>query len=200
MPKGKLIALTGVSKVGKSTQAKLLYENLINKGVNAVLVREFSNSFVGRSLEHIIKENNSLNVFSETLQILSGNVDRLYRHILPGLDAYEVVICDTYNNMIIPYQLSRAETIEEKCLITEIVHKVNELFPQPDLIFYLTASIDVICDRFSKDTGRRSEKFRTFIENVLNEVQIKSDYVVIDANKNVNEVASYILKEVMKIL
>lgn len=72
MAKGKFIVLYGINNLGKSTQAKLLVEQLIEQGIQAEYVKYpvYDCEPTGPSLNHILRSGEAQKISEEALQTL----------------------------------------------------------------------------------------------------------------------------------
>ncbi|MBN1690019.1 MAG: dTMP kinase [Dehalococcoidia bacterium] len=134
--KGLFIVLEGCEGCGKSTQARLLYDELLRRNIPAVLTHEPGGTPLGDSVRQILKVKRNYDI-SPQAELLLFNACRaqLVRDvILPALVKNICVICDRFTGSTLAYQgYGRG-------LGVEAVASINNAATgglQPDLIFLL---------------------------------------------------------------
>lgn len=131
---GTFIVFEGIDGCGKTTQALDLKETLINRGFDAVFVREPTSGKWGmkireiaaRGREHITPED-ELNYF------VWDRAEDVELNIGPVLERGGVVIADRYFYSNIAYQAALG--LDEK-----LIRKKNAEFPVPDMVVMLEIS------------------------------------------------------------
>jgi len=104
--KNKFITFEGIEGSGKSTQAKLLYRYLRNKGYPVVYLREPGAATLSEKIRKILlnPKNKSLSSLSETLLYMIARAQTVKEVILPALKKDKVVICDRFLDSTFAYQ------------------------------------------------------------------------------------------------
>jgi dTMP kinase len=96
------ISFEGIDGSGKSTQAKLLAEEL---GEDAVLVREPGGTPASERIRELLADPEvPLDRFAELLLFCAARAQLIQEVIHPALDAGRTVICDRYSDSSIAYQ------------------------------------------------------------------------------------------------
>ncbi|MFA5144597.1 MAG: dTMP kinase [Candidatus Omnitrophota bacterium] len=103
--KGKLITFEGSEGCGKSTQSRLLYEYLKNKGLPVVYLREPGGTELGEKIRSILLEpKNNISPVCETLLYMAARAQIVDEIIKPELSKGRIVICDRFLDSTIAYQ------------------------------------------------------------------------------------------------
>jgi dTMP kinase len=111
------ISLEGIDGSGKSTQAKLLAQEL---GGDTVLLREPGGTEVGERIREVLKDPElSLDPLAELLLFCAARAQLVSEVIRPALAADRDVVCDRFSDSSVAYQgVARGlgvERVEEMC-------------------------------------------------------------------------------------
>ncbi|RPE71876.1 thymidylate kinase [Pacificibacter maritimus] len=100
------ISFEGVDGSGKSTQAKLLAQKLIDMGYDVVLTREPGGSIGAEEIRALVLEGDPDRWSAETELLLftAARRDHLEKTIRPALKAGKIVICDRFADSTRVYQ------------------------------------------------------------------------------------------------
>ena len=103
---GKFISFEGIDGCGKSTQAKILSEELISFGHKTLLTREPGGSDGAEEIRNLLLTGNTDKWSAETeiLLFTAARRDHLERTILPALENGLAVICDRFSDSTRVYQ------------------------------------------------------------------------------------------------
>jgi len=110
--KGVFISFEGIDGSGKSTQVKLLADDLRNKGHDVVVTREPGGSDGAEEIRALVLQGDPDRWSAETeiLLFTAARRDHLERLIRPALAAGKIVICDRFADSTRMYQgLSRGD-------------------------------------------------------------------------------------------
>lgn len=104
--RGRFITFEGGEGAGKSTQARLLVEQLQARGISVVLTREPGGSEGAETLRNllVIGDADRWTPTAETLLMYAGRSDHLTRLIRPALAAGTWVVCDRFSDSTRAYQ------------------------------------------------------------------------------------------------
>jgi dTMP kinase len=104
--KGKFITFEGSECCGKSTQSKLLYEYLLEKGYKVVFLREPGATKVSEDIRRILLDNRNKSITSETelLLYMASRSQTVSEVIRPALEQGKIVVCDRFLDSTIVYQ------------------------------------------------------------------------------------------------
>jgi dTMP kinase len=202
---GKFISFEGIDGCGKSTQAKILSEELIACGHKILLTREPGGSDGAEEIRNLLLTGNTDRWSAETeiLLFTAARRDHLERTILPALENGLAVICDRFSDSTRVYQgVTRGD-------LRDLVDQLDSaMIPrQPDI----TVLIDLDPNISLARAIERSNKEARF-EDFGVEMQIKlrkgflslahefpNRFIVIDGNRTEAEVAENISKRLHEI-
>jgi len=104
--KGIFITFEGCESCGKSTQSKLLYEYLQQKGRRVVFLREPGGTRVSEKIRELLldTENRSIAAETELLLYMASRAQTVREVIIPALQKGSVVVCDRFLDSTVVYQ------------------------------------------------------------------------------------------------
>ena len=186
-----LIAVEGIDGSGKTTVVRFLIEELRKRGYDVVAFKEPTDSEYGRRIRQILKERRVSPEEELDLFIKDREFD-VQNNILPALKSGKIVIMDRYYYSTIAYQGALG-------LDVEMIRKLNEQFPKPDLVIILDVSPETALKRIK--AKRRPDRFEDI--EYLRKVReiflsLKNNVVVVDAERNIDEVKRDVLKVVLE--
>lgn len=154
MTNGKLITFEGISGTGKETQAKLLKEYLMSKGINSHIVFHPT-----PDLKEVLSEwrkTRSIDHIAEIYLLLADRSDRVRQIIKPVLARGEWVI--SLRNWIsaLVYQ---AKTEEERAWVNQEFARFE---PTPDHLFFFDLTPEAAMARITKRHEETGEALGTF--------------------------------------
>jgi dTMP kinase len=190
------ISLEGIDGSGKSTQAKLLAQEL---GGDTVLLREPGGTAVGERIREVLKDPElELDPLAELLLFCAARAQLVSEVIRPALEADRDVICDRFSDSSIAYQgVARGlgvERVEDMC-----DQATGGLWPD------LTIILQIPPELAAKRTGRRTpDRFEG--EGMDLQLRVMVAYAalaerhpdrvkVVDANADVDCVRSAVMGE-----
>lgn len=186
---GFLLVLEGIDGTGKSTQARLLAENLRSRGHRVILSREPTDGAFGRRLRDSATTGR-LSAEEELQLFLQDRREHVETLIEPALRGGEIVILDRYYFSTMAYQGIRGFDPRE-------IRRANEDFaPQPDLLLLLDLPLDLALQRIGIRDGAGNEfEQRDALQGcsrIFHSVQ--DEFLrVIDASGSVEEIQQSIL-------
>ena len=103
---GKFISFEGIDGCGKSTQAKILSDELTTHGKKVLLTREPGGSKGAEEIRNLLLtgETDRWSAETEILLFTAARRDHLERTILPALEIGSTVICDRFSDSTRVYQ------------------------------------------------------------------------------------------------
>ncbi len=131
---GLLITFEGGEGSGKTTQASLLEDYLISKGVNVLSVRDPGSTHLGNYVRAWIKRWRDTTPLAEALLFEAARAQLMASAISPALKRGSVVICDRFTDSTLAYQGYGREFNKE------IIRQLNEIATagrKPDLTVLL---------------------------------------------------------------
>jgi dTMP kinase len=202
---GKFISFEGIDGCGKSTQAKILSEELIACGHKILLTREPGGSDGAEEIRNLLLTGNTDRWSAETeiLLFTAARRDHLERTILPALENGLAVICDRFSDSTRVYQgVTRGD-------LRDLVDQLDSaMIPrQPDITVLIDLDPNVSLARAIERSNNEAR-----FEDFGVEMQIKlrkgflslahefpNRFMVIDGNRTEAEVAENISKRLHEI-
>lgn len=104
--RGLLITFEGTEGTGKSTQVRLLADNLRAAGQRMLVSREPGGTAFGRSLRSMLLDPAAANIapWAELFLYLADRAQHVREVILPALERGEWVLCDRFSDATVAYQ------------------------------------------------------------------------------------------------
>ena len=200
------ITFEGTDGAGKSTQIKLLKEWLESQGVPVVLTREPGGCQMAESIRELVLSNKSdLGSRGELLLYLAARAENVRQVILPALEKGHWVISDRYSDSTFAYQgygreLDLAELMELNRIATGGVSPLKTILLDIDVTL---GKQRVLAGR--ADLDRLELSSLEFFERVRHGYLKMADhdprrFVVIDAQKSVEEIQEKIRKAITPFL
>jgi dTMP kinase len=200
LKKRLFIVFEGPEGAGKTTQAKLLYRYLKNKGYDVVLTREPGGTKLAEAVRKIIlSPKMKIYPMTELLLYEAARAQHIEEVIKPNLQKNKIVISDRFADASVVYQgYARGLGIE-------FVEKLNKLVVcniEPDITFLLDISPKEGLQRikFNRKTSfdrleKESLKFHIKIrEGYLNIAKKRKNFYIINVeNKTFQEVHTIIV-------
>jgi dTMP kinase len=202
---GKFISFEGIDGCGKSTQAKILSEELIACGHKILLTREPGGSDGAEEIRNLLLTGNTDRWSAETeiLLFTAARRDHLERTILPALENGLAVICDRFSDSTRVYQgVTRGD-------LRDLVDQLDSaMIPrQPDITVLIDLDPNISLARAIERSNNEAR-----FEDFGVEMQIKlrkgflslahefpNRFMVIDGNRTEAEVAKNISKRLHEI-
>jgi dTMP kinase len=106
MKKGLFITFEGLEGCGKTTQAKMLYNFLIEQGCPSIYTKEPGGTKIGQKVRRILldQKNDSMDYKTEMLLFLASRAENVRLVILPALEKEKIVISDRFYDSTTAYQ------------------------------------------------------------------------------------------------
>lgn len=193
--RGLLICIEGIDKSGKTTQSKLLVENLRRMGFKAFYTSEPSSGEIGRFIKrYVLRRDRRIPIPVEALLFAADRIDHVEREIKPLLDRGSIVVSDRYLYSSLAYQGAAG-------LDLKWIAEINRIVPKPDMAIYLDVPIEVIMERI-----QRRHK-RSVMESLEVQVRAREIYLklvkeglllLIDGNRPIMEVSQDIQRIVLE--
>lgn len=191
MKKGKFIVLEGPDRCGKSTQAKLLVNYLIEQGKDVLLTREPGGTPTAEKIRQIVLEP-GLNItpMAELFLYEASRAQHTEEHILPALKAGKTVICERYTMSTCAYQ-GYGRGIDLK--IIDQLNKTATLGLVPDLTLVFLMSDKYFTERgeylFSDRLEQEDLAFRQKMrQGYLDMIKRTPNAYLVDADKHISDI------------
>jgi len=206
MKNGVFIAFEGPDGSGKSTISQMVYEALLKQDVPVIWTREPGGIEIAEKIRDLILDplNTNMDARCEALLYAASRRQHLVEKVIPALKQGKIVICDRFVDSSLAYQGYGRE------LGVEAVMAINAFAIEgyyPDLTIFLNVAVKVGLDRLKL----REHKDRLDLESlafhervfcgyeaILN--QHRDDYVVVDANLPIEQVAELSLAAISRYL
>ncbi|MDR0695862.1 MAG: dTMP kinase [Holosporales bacterium] len=142
MSEGLFITFEGGEGTGKSLQAKLLHEYLVESGEDAVLTREPGGTPVAEEIRKILVTGTpeKIGPLTESLLYLASRADHWMKKIKPLLDIGTVVVCDRFQDSSIVYQGVGKNV---NTLLLNAIYNDFASGRQPDRTYLLDLDVDI---------------------------------------------------------
>ena len=202
---GKFISFEGIDGCGKSTQAKILSDELTTFGKKVLLTREPGGSKGAEEIRNLLLtgETDRWSAETEILLFTAARRDHLERTILPALEIGSTVICDRFSDSTRVYQgVTRGD-------LRDVVDQLDKtMIPrQPDVtvLVDLDPKIGLARALRRSDNEARFEDFGLEMQIKLREGfltlanEFPKRFIVVDGNGNESEVAREISKLLLEI-
>lgn len=104
--KGTFISFEGIEGTGKSTQAKLLYNYLREKGADVILTEEPGGTQISVKIREVLLsvEHKEMSPLTELLLYTASRAQHIQEVIMPALDRGAIVITDRFTDSTLAYQ------------------------------------------------------------------------------------------------
>lgn len=199
LSRGLLIAFEGIDGSGKSTHAKILYDNLTGTGYDVVLLKEPTRGRWGDKIREIARHGRGKISPKEELEyFINDRMEDVQNNINPALKAKKIVMMDRYYISTIAYQGVTLGNPEE-------ILKINERFaPLPDVILLLDIDPDVAMSRIIQgregiNPGFEQVDYLRKVRDIFNSLTLPN-LRRIDTMMNIAAVSEEIKKEVDNLL
>lgn len=106
LKRGVFITFEGVEGCGKSTQSRLLYEDLKARWIDCVYTREPGGTALGEKIRKVILHSDGLKISDlSELFLFEAARSQLVRDVIaPELKAKRIIICDRFSDATFSYQ------------------------------------------------------------------------------------------------
>ena len=195
------ITLEGIEGCGKTTQARLLADQLRRQGHRVTLTREPGGCPIADKIRAILLDarNAAMAPLTELLLYAAARSQHLHDTVRPALARGEIVICDRFTDATIAYQGNG------RGLDRDLIDRLNTIATAglaPDLTLLMECPVPVglgrALARISATAGEREERFER--ESARFHEAVRSGYLalagqdpgrftVIDAARSVEEIA-----------
>ena len=196
---GKLIVLDGPDGCGKSTQVRMLCQWLLDRGTDAIALRDPGDTEIGERIREILLSRHSrdMDIVTELLLYMACRAQLWSQRIKPALEAGRWVVMDRWVSSTCAYQghaggygIDRVLAIAENAL--------ERIWP--DLTVILDVGVEVAAGRMGDDLDRieqRGEDYHQKVqEGFLHLAETNSGFVVVDARAGVKAVHEHVVREI----
>ena len=171
--KARFISLEGIDGSGKTTQATLLLDKLIQNGKQGILVREPGGTPVSEAIRHVLltKGNRQIVARTEALLMTASRSQLTKEVILPNLEQNRWVIADRYADSTLAYQGGGRE------LNLDWLQDLNK-FATYDLEPNITFVIDILPKEALRRKGQTEDRIEE--EGIAFQKQVRRTYLELE--------------------
>ena len=168
--KARFISFEGIDGSGKSTQATLFLDKLIQKGKQGILVREPGGTPISEAIRHVLltKGNRQMVARTEALLMTASRSQLTKEVILPNLEQNRWVIADRYADSTLAYQGGGRE------LNLDWLQDLNK-FATYDLEPNVTFVIDILPKEALRRRGQTEDRIEE--EGITFQKQVRRTYL-----------------------
>ena len=202
---GRFITFEGGEGSGKSTQIRLLADELTQSGKTVLTTREPGGSPGAEEIRKLLVSGNAdWDDTTETLLFFAARRDHLNHKILPAIQADHVVLCDRFADSTMAYQgYGYGDNPTQQALIKNLYQQVVGDF-KPDLTILLDIPVEIglARSRRAENTELRFENKELSFHERLRQAYLnmaKSElerFVVIDATQPIETIHNQIMKTI----
>jgi dTMP kinase len=195
--RGVLVAVEGIDGAGKTTQAEILYRNLVQRGYKVILLHEPTDSIPGRKIKESAI-NGRHDPEQELEYFIQDREQDVEKNIKPALKDEMIVIMDRYYFSTIAYQGARGIDVA-------MIKELNEKFaPRPDLTIVLDLAPTIGLSRIKRRRNNtpnhfEREQYLSKVRKVFSSITDPS-IQVIDGAREIKEISGEILNMVLSML
>jgi dTMP kinase len=195
--RGRLIVFEGTDGTGKSTQLKLLGQDLAALGFSVIITKEPTEGPIGQKIRELYRNRHKYSREQELELFLADRREHVTHILRPGLAAGKIILCDRYFFSTAAYQGARGFN-------PDMILKQNTFAPEPDLVLLFEAPLDISLERITSGRGETPNNFEQpdFLKKVAAIFSaISRPYIhKIDASGSIETVRRLVLPPVMALL
>lgn len=191
--RGVFICIEGIDASGKTTHARRLVENLLQKGFDAVYTTEPTSGEIGKYIRtHILQGQERVPSVIEALLFAVDRIEHVENMIRSALQEGKIVVSDRYVYSSLAYQGAAG-------LDLGWIEEINRFAISPDFAVYIDIPAEVVFERLRRDKSVM-ENFQT--QSKVREVYLKlvkgGKLMLINGNRPASEVEKDILENVLR--
>ena len=201
---GKFIVLDGGEGCGKTTQTRMLAEEMNRRGQKVLTVRDPGATHIGEQIRAILlnPDQSAMGMRCEMLLYMAARAQLMTQTILPALAAGQLVICDRFVSSTLSYQLGGEGLTDWE------IRAVAEVAIQkrwPDLTIVLDIPVHDSDGRMNRPRDRIERRPREYHETVRQNylALAKSEptrYAVVNAGRDEKTVHGDVMGAVGKLI
>ncbi len=190
----------GLDGSGKSTQLRLLGENLSSLGYRTHVTAEPTDMEIGTLVRKVLRKEKKLNPRALAMLYAADRADHLEAEdgIIDRINRGEIVLSDRYFYSSLAYQSVQVDG--------DFVKELNS-YPHPRVLIYLDAPIDDCLSRIDNRGERELFEKREFLlevqknfEKAFSELPDEVHFLRLDARKNIEELSQEVLEFTLSII
>ena len=201
---GLFISFEGIDGVGKSTQADLMENYLVSRGLKVVRTLEPGGTELGKEIRHLLlHRKGDVAPRSEALLYAADRAHHVATVVRPALAAGKVVLSDRYFDSSVAYQGAARELDVDQ--VREIsLWAVDNLLP--DLTILLDLSAEQAIHRRNKtgvEPDRLEQEKVDFFERAREQylkLAVEPRFLIVDANLSVDQIQAQVRARVAELI
>ena len=206
MGKGKFIVFEGIDGSGKSTQIKLLAENLKKRGIACCETFEPTYGLVGSVLHDILSGKIKRDPKVTAALFVADRLDHILNQedgMLKSIESGETVLCDRYYFSSYAYQ---SVDVPRDWVI--MANRMAKDALKPDATIFIDITADTAMERITQnrentelyETKERLESVRNGYFSAFELMKDEERIFVVDGNRSIEEIAKEIEEIVIKLI
>lgn len=203
MKRGLFITFEGADGCGKTTQLKLLAEDLMMRGYDVVITREPGAKGLGEKIREILLNyDGDVSDRCESFLFLADRAQHIDMIVNPAVETGKIVLCDRHTDSSVAYQgYGRGLPVERIKMLNELA--VNGR--HPDLTIVFDIDVETSMSRVGDEKDRLESAGMEFFNRVRNgylEIakQEPQRVKVLNASKSIAEIQKDVKKLVENLL
>lgn len=203
MKRGLFITFEGADGCGKTTQLKLLAEDLMMRGYDVVITREPGAKGLGEKIREILLNyDGDVSDRCESFLFLADRAQHIDMIVNPAVETGKIVLCDRHTDSSVAYQgYGRGLPVERIKMLNELA--VNGR--HPDLTIVFDIDVETSMSRVGDEKDRLESAGMEFFNRVRNgylEIakQEPQRVKVLNAAKSIEEIQKDVKKLVENLL
>ena len=203
MKRGLFITFEGADGCGKTTQLKLLAEDLMMRGYDVVITREPGAKGLGEKIREILLNyDGDVSDRCESFLFLADRAQHIDMIVNPAVETGKIVLCDRHTDSSVAYQgYGRGLPVERIKMLNELA--VNGR--HPDLTIVFDIDVETSMNRVGDEKDRLESAGMEFFNRVRNgylEIakQEPQRVKVLNAAKSIEEIQKDVKKLVENLL
>ncbi|NQV14890.1 dTMP kinase [bacterium] len=202
-PRSLFISFEGIDGSGKSTQCKMLYHELLDRGYSVYLFREPGGTSISEKIRDILldKENEGMSPITEMLLYFASRNQLITEKLTPALEKGQIVLLDRFVDSTIAYQgFGRDLSLDSIRKVADVA--IGEV--RPDLTVLVDTPLETAEDRLDKKVLDRLEAENAgFKERTRNGyLQLAKEepdrFLVLDGRRSIEELKEAVIRRVDK--
>tara|TARA_B100001996_G_C18660653_1_gene592938 strand:+ start:39 stop:680 length:642 start_codon:yes stop_codon:yes gene_type:complete len=200
--KAHFISFEGIDACGKSTQVKLLLNQMNKASNNTILVREPGGSAISERIREILLDKNlqEMSDRSEALLMTASRSQLTYEKILKNLKNGKNVISDRFSDSTLAYQ-GGGRKLDLEWLIE--LNRFATFDLQPDITFLIDIHPEEAIKRKNIQQDRIENAgidFQIMVRNTYLDIakRFQDRIVLIDGHSEINQINNKIIDELLR--
>ncbi len=179
---GHFITFEGIEGSGKSTQIRLLFEHLKEKGIDVKMTREPGGTVIGERIRGILLDPSSDGLIprAELFLYAAARAQHIEEVIQPAIDEGKIVLCDRFSDATVAYQGYGREI---PLNVVKVVNTLVAIDLKPKLTFLLDLPVEVglkrARERNMADAASAASRFEE--EDLLFHQRVREGYLSLSA-------------------